>query len=178
MLIVISGTPGTGKTSVAKLLSRKMHAKLITTGYLVKKYKIRSSLDRKRKTKIIDTKKLSDATKNEAGKYKVAIFEGHLAHFTSGDLTVILRTNPKELEKRLRKKRWGQKKIRENVEAEAMGIISNEAGKSLEIDTTGKTPENIATLILKLLNNYSLRKRYAGKIDWTKEYVNYLKRFR
>ena len=58
MLITISGTPGTGKTAVAKILAKQMKARLIDTGYLVKKYKIKTTMDRKRNTKIIDTKKL------------------------------------------------------------------------------------------------------------------------
>ena len=176
MLIVISGTPGTGKTDVAKLLGKKLRARLLTTNYLVKKYKIKTHPDKKRKTKIIDTKKLAAAAKKEANR-ALAIFEGHLAHFTPADLTIILRTNPKELEERLKKKKWIKKKIKENVEAEAIGVISNETGKKknvIEIDTTGKTPQNTATLILKLLNKYQLQKRYLRKIDWTKEYMKYL----
>lgn len=177
MLITISGTPGTGKTAVAKLLAKKINAKLITTDFLVNKYKIPATLDRKRKTKIIDTRKLSFAARKESiGK---TIFEGHLSHFTRSDIAIILRTSPQELEKRLKKKKWSAAKIRENIEAEVVGIISSEAvnaKKVFEIDTTGKSAEKTALLLLKILNNHSMQKRYVIKIDWSQDYVAYLKK--
>lgn len=175
MLIAISGTPGTGKTAVAKILSRKLKAKTLTVDFLVKKYNIRASYDKKRKTKIIDEKKLANAAKQEAKKYRVAVFEGHLSHFAAADSTIILRTSPQELERRMKKKKWNKKKIRENVEAESVGIISREAG-GMEIDTTSKTPKNVAQLILKLLNNYPMQRKYLKKIDWSENYAKYLKR--
>ncbi len=173
MLIIISGTPGTGKTAVAKLLARELNACLITTSYLVKKYKIKTALDKKRRTKIIDMKKLAAAVKKEAKNEKLIVFEGHLSHFVPADLTIILRTSPAELERRLKRKRWGRDKIRENVEAEAMGIISDEAD-GVEIDTTRKAPEKTAALIIKLLNNRRMRGKYMKKIDWMREYALYL----
>ena len=173
MLITISGTPGTGKTAVSKVLGKKLGAKLITTDYLAKKYKIPSTLDSRRKTKIIDTKKLAAAAKKESRSGKV-IFEGHLAHFAPADRVIILRTSPKELAKRLKKKGWTRSKINENVEAEAIGVISREAN-GLEIDTTKAGPEKTAALIERLLDGRSVQKKYMKKIDWTKEYVKYLR---
>ncbi|HLD39186.1 MAG TPA: adenylate kinase family protein [archaeon] len=175
MLLVISGTPGTGKTIIGKKVAKLLGAKLITTGLLVKKYKISATLDKKRKTKIIDTRKLAIAAKSEAKKYENSVFEGHLAHFTPADFTIILRTSPSELERRLKKKGWSESKIRENVEAEAMDIISNEVKNAIEIDTTRKSPKKAALLILKLLNNYSLQRKYLRKIDWSEKYASFLK---
>lgn len=177
MFIAISGTPGTGKTAAAKILSRMLKAKLITTDFLIKKYKIKTSYDRKRKTKIIDTKKLAAVAKQEAKKHRnrLALFESHLSHFAAADLTIILRTNPAELEKRLKKKKWRENKIRENVEAEAIGVISYSCRKKkniIEIDTTEKSPKQTAELIIRLLKSRGLQKRYSpGKMDWSKIYA-------
>ncbi|MFA4819628.1 MAG: adenylate kinase family protein [Candidatus Aenigmatarchaeota archaeon] len=171
MFLVISGTPGTGKTVIGKRVAKSLGAKLITTDYLMKKYKIPTALDKKRRTKIIDTRKLSAAAKKECRYYKNSVFEGHLAHFASADLTIILRTSPSELERRLKKKGWSESKIRENVEAEAMGIISSEAKNAIEIDTTKKSPQENAKEILKIINKKKHRKK---KIDWTKAFEKYL----
>ena len=177
MLITISGTPGTGKTGVAKIFAKKIGGKLITTDYLARKYKIKATLDKNRKTKIIDAKKLSAAAKKESkNAMKAAIFEGHLSHFAPADVSIVLRASPAELERRLKKNGWSKKKINENIEAEAMGIISGEAKNSLEIDTTGKKPEQTAGLMIKILNSRALKKRYSKKINWTGAYVKYLTR--
>jgi len=172
MLITISGTPGTGKTNAAKIAAEKLGARLITTNYLVRKYKLESQLDRKRRTMIIDTKKLSAAAEKEAAG--ITIFEGHLSHFAKADISIILRTSPQELEKRLRKKGWSKKKVNENVEAEAIGVISEEA-TAFEINTTTKSPQQTASAIIKIIKSHSSGKKYSKRIDWTKQYEKYLR---
>jgi adenylate kinase len=174
MFIAISGTPGTGKTEVARILSRKINARFIDTKFLIKKYKIKTKLDRKRNTKIVDARKLCRFAEREAAKHDVCVFESHMAHFARADLVVILRCEPAALKTRLEKRRWPKAKITENVEAEAIGAISLER-KAVEIDTTKKRPEKTAELIKKLLNNYTLQRRY-GRIDWTEKYAKYLER--
>src|SRR3989338_2547244 len=108
MLIAISGTPGTGKTKVAAILSKKLGAKVIGTNYLVRKYNMKTSIDVERRTKIVDTKRLSDAARKESSLHDKMIFEGHLSHFVAADATIILRTSPQELEKRLKRKGWNR----------------------------------------------------------------------
>lgn len=177
MLIAISGTPGTGKTAVAKILVREMNARIITTNYLARKYKIKMSFDRKRETKIVDVKKLSRAAKEEAATSdKDVIFEGHLSHFAQADVTIVLRTSPAELQKRLSKRGWNREKIRENIEAEAIGIISSESKHAAETDTTHKTPRKTAEIIQNVMSSHQARKRYSKRIDWTKEYITFLRR--
>ena len=66
-----------------------------------------------------------------------------MAHFLSSlDLIVVLRCHPDKLTERLALRDYSEEKIRENVEAEALNIISDEAfelykeGKVFELDTT------------------------------------------
>ena len=174
MLITISGTPGAGKTKAAQILGKMLKADLIATKYLVRKYEIKTKNDAKRKTRIIDEKMLVKAVAKESMLHKVLIYEGHLAHFPPAEVKVILRTSPRVLEKRLKSRKWAASKIRENVEAEALGIISSESN-ALEIDTSKRTPRQTAGLIKRLLNNYSLQKTYRKKIDWKDAYAKYLR---
>jgi adenylate kinase len=180
MLIVVSGTPGTGKSTVAKLVAKKLNARLIDTDLLLKEHKIGTVMDEKRRSRIVDTKKLSEAALSEAKKHPVTVFEGHLSHFVPADITVILRTEPKELEKRLKKKGWNKEKVKENVEAEAIDEITMECSRKknvIELDTTDEFPEVVATMVVRAINDAKIRRHYApGKIDWSEKYAAYLQK--
>lgn len=178
MIIALTGTPGVGKTTVAKELSK--HFDVISLNSIVKKYRIKHGYDRKRKSKIIDIKKLAAAAKKESGKHKNIIIEGHLSHLLDAGLVVVLRCRPDVLAKRMKRKGWSENKIRENVMAEILDAITIEAleksGKNVsEIDTTRKNAKQTAKLILNILNNHSIQNKYrAGKIDWTEKYSRML----
>ena len=72
------------------------------------------------------------------------VLDGHFSQDIKCDLVVVLRTQPKVLRERLKERDWSAGKIEENVQAEIMEVIMQEAietgQKVLEIDTTGKTP--------------------------------------
>jgi adenylate kinase len=77
------------------------------------------------------------------------------------------------LEKRLRKRGYSAKKIKDNVESEALGIILWEAVKNhgmkkvYEIDMTKMKAQKAVKLFLDALaGKISLR---PGKIDWLEE---------
>ena len=55
--IIVTGTPCTGKTTIAKKLSKKLNYKYIDVSKLITKHNLSSGYDKKRKCKIIDTKK-------------------------------------------------------------------------------------------------------------------------
>jgi len=176
MLISITGTPGTGKTCVARILAKLLDAKQIGINELADKGKLNYTYDRKRKTREIDTKELSEAVSKEVEKNRINILEGHLSHVVEADYIFVLRTNPAELEKRLKKRNWSRSKIRENVLAEFIDEIAMEAGigkTAFEIDTSRMKPRKAAALIKDILNSYSLQKKYRiGRIDWTEKYRN------
>lgn len=165
-VIIISGSPGTGKTSVAKLLSKELNYKLIKINEFAKEKNLITGKDKKRNSDIVDTLKLKKEISRLKGNF---VIEGHLAHFAKGDFCIILRTNPKELEKRLRNKKWDSSKIKENVEAELIDLILQEAlqiNKNVyEIDTTNKKPKEIVKKIKKILNGIK-ESHLPGKINW------------
>jgi len=60
-VICISGSVGTGKTTLAKRLAKKLSYKYIDINKIIKEQNLREKYDRKRKCYVIDTKKLNKA---------------------------------------------------------------------------------------------------------------------
>lgn len=56
MKIFLTGTPGVGKTTVSKLLAKKLSAKVININELVKEKSLYIGLDEKRNSVIVDLK--------------------------------------------------------------------------------------------------------------------------
>lgn len=169
MIVAISGVGCTGKTSVARLLAKKLKFKLIHLDNLAKKKKFIIGYDRKRKSNIISVYRLKKEVKKLSKKYKNLILESLYAHEFPADFVIVLRCNSKVLERRLRKKFSWPTKIKENLEAELIGLIAQEAldyNKNVfEIDTTNKTVAQTVKCIKEILKNRGEKYR-AGKIDW------------
>ncbi len=174
MIISISGTPGTGKTKAAEKLAKKLDANLISIGALVKK--LHCSYDKKRRTRIVDIKKLQKAVNKRIDKNRINIVEGHLAHLIHADRIIILRLDPKELRKRLIKRKWPKSKVKENVEAEILDQITAEALQRhknvFEINATGKRwlVAIMARLCRPKILNSFLKMYQAGRVDWSEKY--------
>ncbi len=149
MIIIITGTPCTGKTSVSEELAKIMKKtgmafNVIHLNDIVLKNRLYAGTDKKRNAKDVDMKKLRKHLKAVTGKGGNFIIESHFAHDLEGDIVFVLRTNPVELERRMEEKEWAPEKIEENLEAERLNLIFGESvdfhsHKVFEINTTGKT---------------------------------------
>jgi len=176
MFIAITGTPGTGKTSVSKLLSDNF--KIIDLNKISIDNDLLLGIDKERNSKIVDIDKLNDFIFKNYSKENLIFFESHISHLLrSMDKIIILRAHPNFLKKNLQKKSWKKEKIKENLESEILDIILCEASdvhdieNIIEIDTTNKSINEIYNIIFKLINsNFKDSKRYKiGKIDWSEE---------
>ena len=170
MKIIISGTPGTGKTEVSRILSDMLGYKLVRINEFAKEKDIIVGTDKDRKSEIIDENKLQKLSKDIPDN---TVIEGHLAHYCKADIAIILRTDPSVLEKRLKRRRWNQKKIRENIESEILDIILQESAalnkNTYEIDTTIKTAKDAAEEIIGMLKSDKSKKAHLpGHISWEK----------
>ena len=145
MIISITGTPGTGKNTVSKLVAKKLGWEAIDLNKLAKEKNLFIGFDEKRKCDIVDIKKLNLEIKKLK---KDAIIQSHYSHELNSDIVIVLRTNPAELRKRLEKRGWPKEKIEENVEAEIMEICKSDAlnktNKVFEVDTTKRKPTECA----------------------------------
>ena len=143
MIIIVSGTPGTGKTTLSKKLAKKIDYKYLDVAKLIKEKNLQEFYDKKRKTYVIDVKKLNPILIKLIKKSQNLIIDSHLSHYLPKkyiDLCIITKCSLKTLEKRLKKKRYIKEKIRENLDCEIFDICLNEAKekghKILIIDTT------------------------------------------
>ena len=174
MRVAISGTPGTGKTSVGETLNSRGHA-VIELNDFIKKKRLEGRLDRRRGTREVDVKALDEALLASVTEQNV-ICIGHLAHLLTVDIIIILRCRPSVLRQRLERRAYPKRKITENVEAEACDVILVEAAETgktvLEIDTTTRTPGETAEAVEEILAGE--REKYVmGNIDWSEEVLDW-----
>ncbi|MBU5678516.1 MAG: adenylate kinase family protein [Candidatus Aenigmarchaeota archaeon] len=167
MIISITGTPGVGKTTVAKALGKVLGYKVISDFELAKKNKLILGFDKKMKSYIVDDKLFRKIRLK--GDF---IIHGHLSHLITNDLTIVLRLSPGELEKRLKRRGWKKEKIRENVLAEILDVVyldailakkNKIAKRVVQIDTTGKSIKSVVKRILNIIKGREYKSDY---VDW------------
>ncbi|HWR63148.1 MAG TPA: adenylate kinase family protein [Candidatus Thermoplasmatota archaeon] len=177
MRVALSGTPGTGKTSVATILMNKGFTVVHLHTFAQENHCI-AGRDKKRNTQLIDMRKLEKAILRCFSTDTLVFFDGHIGHLLkSMQKVILLRCHPNELERRLLKKKWVVKKRKENIDAEMVDVILSEAVQHhaskdiFELDTTSKTPEEIAAIIHRFVKkNFQPTKTYrVGQIDWSEE---------
>lgn len=177
MIIAITGTPGTGKTSISKKLLKKgyevidLNKEALENNFLL-------GQDVERDSKIVDINKLNNFIKKNYCEKEIIFVEGHLSHLLKcADVVIILRLNPVYLYNNLVKRKWKKKKIKENLEAEMLDVILCETveihsrEKIIELNVTDKTIEEIVNIIMDLVNNKfkNMKKYKIGNIDWSEQ---------
>lgn len=130
-VIIVTGTPGTGKTLIAKKIAKIMNYKYLDVTKLIKKNKIFDDFDKKRKCYVIDTKKLNKFLISLIKKSKDnLVIDSHLSHFLPKkyvNLCIVTKCELKILKKRLQKRKYSKEKIKENLQSEIFDICLNEA---------------------------------------------------
>ncbi len=143
--IIITGTPGTGKTTLAKLIEKKLqsfhldlhpHYKQLSTHY-----------NRKKQCYDLDMKKVEALLKKTQKRHKHIVLDSHISHLLPKklvNLCVILTcSNLKKLEKRLKERKYSKKKIRENLDAEIFQVCLLEAQQKHKNTITFDTAKRI-----------------------------------
>jgi adenylate kinase len=165
MKIALTGTPGTGKSTVAPLVDEGFRVidlnALIKDGYNL-------GIDPERKSAIADLDRLEGYIESLKGDY---IIEGHVSHLLPVDKIIVLRTAPGVLRERLARRGWSKAKIDENVEAEALDVILVEAlemsDSVYEINATDMSPEEVTAAIREIIRGTDNYK--PGSVDFSEE---------
>lgn len=168
--LAVTGTPGTGKTTVTKTLAKRgIDAPVIHLNDEIKAYDLWSERDLDRDSLVTDI----EAVKTHLGDWE-GILESHLAHHFDADSVVVLRCEPTLLEDRLTERGDSEHKARENAESEALDVVLSETVDQhgpesvYEIDTTNRDPGAVADDIAAVLAGE--RSPSAGEVDFT-EYL-------
>lgn len=174
MRIALTGVPGVGKRAAAKALRKKGY-RVIDLSRVAVQHGFIKGYDKARACKIIDLKRLGSWLEQKIEGREIFL-EGHFSHLLKNELTIVLRCEPKELEKRLKKRGYSKKKILENLEAEALGVITAEAlqrNKNIyEIDTTELEIKKIVNGIINIKRG-RFKNYLPGRINWSKEIIEW-----
>ena len=174
-IILVTGTPCVGKTSVSRKLAAKLNALHIDLAELVKREKLYSEIDTERNSLIADLDKVSQKIKKIIQKEKSdVIIDGHYAvHVVAPEVVnfvFVLRKDPLKLKTLMEERGYSSRKLWENLEAEILDVCLLEAievcgkNKVCEIDATHKSIDEIVDEILGVINGK--RRCYIGIVDW------------
>jgi adenylate kinase len=174
-VILITGTPAVGKTTLANKLAEQLKAQYINLTDLSKKENLVLGEDKERQTTIIDETKMRRKLKTIIEKTESDIIvDGHYAAAVTPKAAVtnvfVLRRSPVELREFMRKRGYSQSKQEENLAAEILDVCLVEALRKqdkanvCELDITGKSLENSLSEVLAVLEGK--KKCYTGYVDW------------
>ena len=131
MIICLSGTPGSGKTTLAKKIAADLELEYIDGNQIIEKYELSEGYDKEKDCNIIDEKRFSDAVMKEcSSKDKNYVIDSHMSHYLPADkviMCIICTCNLKELKKRLEKRGYSKEKVRENLDVEIFDTCFTEA---------------------------------------------------
>ncbi len=171
MIVAVTGTPGTGKTTATELLAsgdaagepseaRSVEAsdgediepielEVVHLNEDIRSEGLTSGHDEDRDSEIADF----EAVRAWVADRDDLLVESHLAHEIDADRVVVLRCDPAVVERRLRERGESEASARENAESEALDLVLAEAVDRhgpeavYEIDATDLSPTEVAAEI-------------------------------
>lgn len=132
--ILITGTPGSGKTQTAQMAAEKTGLKHINVGDLVKQNGCHEGKDEVFDTYIVDDDQICDLLEPfiQQGGNIIDFHSCELFPERWFDLVLVLRVETENLYDRLMARQYNQKKLDENIECEIMQVVLEEARESYD----------------------------------------------
>ncbi|MDI1494741.1 MAG: Nucleoside kinase [Cenarchaeum symbiont of Oopsacas minuta] len=155
MSYVITGSPGTGKHTIGKILADNLELDITDINLLATESRLYEKTDGVIE---VDTDALSKIIDNTSG-----VIIGHLAPYVvkQAKFVIVLRKSPYELQAVYEQRKYSKEKSLENIQAEILGIIAHDALQTfsdlIQIDVTGCRPDDIVSRI---------KNRSNSTVDW------------
>jgi adenylate kinase len=179
--IVITGNPGVGKHTCAKLVADAIGGDIVDINTVaIQSHHVSAVTDKGLDIDVAKVRTLISKRLRLKNKASVIVV-GHLAPYVSKkpdiDVAIVLRRSPYKLANSLKKRGYSKEKIRENIASEILGVTLYDSlrtfgrNKVIEIDTTDRTPNETAKEIIELVSgSAAIRKsrRYekGPMVDW------------
>ncbi|KAJ3072814.1 hypothetical protein HDU98_002838 [Podochytrium sp. JEL0797] len=150
--VLITGTPGTGKTTTAAMIAQAIPGmKHIEVGKVVKEKALHDGFDEEFNSYLINEDRVGGRADAVVDELEDLMQEGgnivdhHGCDFFPErwfDLVVVLRASNEVLYPRLQGRGYNEKKITENIDCEIMDIVKQEAAESYDEDVVVELQSN------------------------------------
>ncbi|KAI9891291.1 MAG: hypothetical protein M1814_002804 [Vezdaea aestivalis] len=144
--IVVTGTPGVGKSSHCQRLADVSGLKHLPLSDIAKERDCHDSYDNELKTLVVDEDKLLDSIESEVkdGGYIIDWHACDLFPESWVDLVIVLRTESNHLYDRLEQRGYSGKKLEQNIDSEIMQVLLEEARESYDQKIVIELQSNVA----------------------------------
>ncbi len=179
--VVVVGTPSAGKSYFSRILRDKIKdAKVIEINDVAKEYHLFSKRKERAGTKTVKLKELERAIRKRTKDKGVWIIVGHLGVEMdfNADMVVVVRSHLKELEKRMRRRRYTTSKMMGNLVSEAIdysGVKATATCKEV-YEISGREMERMAGYIKDRARGTKKRIRFKEK-RYLSELIPYIEKY-
>ena len=166
MSIVITGNPGVGKHTITKKIADILELSIVDINKIAKDSGL---FEKNEDTNDVDVEKLEKIVEQKISEKNIIV--GHLApyvlHKNEIKIMIVLRRNPYDLISVYKKRKYSDKKIKENTGSEVLGIIAHDAiskfqEKVFQINISKKTiPDTVEKTINLISSNEG-----NEEVDW------------
>ena len=166
MSIVITGNPGVGKHTITEKIADILELSIVDINKIAKNSGL---FEKNEDANDVDIEKLKKILEEKISEKNIIV--GHLApyvlHKNRIKIMIVLRRNPYDLISVYKKRKYSDKKIKENTGSEILGIIAHDAiskfqEKVFQINISKKTiPETVEKTVDLISSN-----KGNEEIDW------------
>jgi len=167
MVLVITGSPGVGKHTIANEVLHSNDYELLDINKIANE---KNFIEYNQDVGEVDVDKFKKSFEEVVTEKSLIV--GHLAPYVLSSknvkLAIVLRKNPYKLLEIYKKRKYTEEKRRDNLGSEILGIITNDTinnfgqEKTFQIDVSESTPKAIVSRIDNIIN----RNDAGDNIDW------------